>query len=75
MLNGEDQMSESLDKELESQSLDEMSNVVTKGAKPGEKIDTSKGGATKVIDVTSDSEEGAKGTKKCWCFCSCSSKA
>ena len=56
-------MSESLDKELESQSLDEMSNVVTKGAKPGEKIDTSKGGATKVIDVTSDSEEGAKGTK------------
>jgi hypothetical protein len=62
MLNGEDQMSESLDKELETQ-LDEMSNVVTKNAKPGEKIDTSKGGATKVINVTSDSEEGAKGTK------------
>ena len=55
-------MSESLDKELETQ-LDEMSNVVTKNAKPGEKIDTSKGGATKVINVTSDSEEGAKGTK------------
>ena len=41
----------------------EGSNVVTKDAKPGEKIDTSKGGAKKVIDVTSDSLEGAKGTK------------
>ena len=41
----------------------EGSNAVTKNAKPGEKIDTSKGGAKKVIDVTSDSMEGAKGTK------------
>ena len=56
-------MSESLDKDLETQQLEEMSNVVTKNAKPGEKIDTSKGGAQKVITVTSDSEEGAKGTK------------
>jgi len=68
MLNGEDQMSESLDKELESlesyeMELDEANNVVTKNAKPGEKIDTSKGGANKVIDVTTDSMEGAKGTK------------
>ena len=43
--------------------VDEGSNAVTKNAKPGEKIDTSKGGAKKVIDVTSDSMEGAKGTK------------
>ena len=55
-------MSESLDREFEAQ-LDEGSNAVTKDAKPGEKIDTSKGGAAKVIDVTSDSLEGAKGTK------------
>ena len=56
-------MSESLEKDLETQQMDEGSNVVTKNAKPGEKIDTSKGGAKKVIDVTSDSMEGAKGTK------------
>ena len=43
--------------------VDEGSNAVTKDAKPGEKIDTSKGGAKKVVDVTSDSMEGAKGTK------------
>ena len=43
--------------------VNEGSNVVTKNAKPGEKIDTSKGGAKKVIDVTTDSLEGAKGTK------------
>ena len=54
----------SLDKELDNmEEVTEGSNVVTKDAKPGEKIDTSKGGAAKVIDVTSDSEEGAKGTK------------
>ena len=54
----------SLDKELDNmEQVTEGSNAVTKDAKPGEKIDTSKGGATKVIDVTSDSEEGAKGTK------------
>ena len=54
----------SLDKELDNmEQVTEGSNAVTKDAKPGEKIDTSKGGAEKVIDVTSDSEEGAKGTK------------
>ncbi len=41
----------------------EGSNPVTKNAKPGESMDTSKGGATKIIDVTTDSMEGAKGTK------------
>ena len=57
-------MSESLDKELDNmETVTEGSDPVTKNAKPGEKIDTSKGGAKKVIDVTSDSEEGAKGTK------------
>ena len=57
-------MSESLDKELDNmEQVTEGSDPVTKNAKAGEKIDTSKGGATKVIDVTSDSEEGAKGTK------------
>ena len=56
-------MSESLDKELDNmEQVTEGSDPVTKNAKAGEKIDTSKGGATKVIDVTSDSEEGAKGT-------------
>jgi hypothetical protein len=63
MHNGEYQMSESLDREFEAQELEEGSNAVTKNAKPGEKIDTSKGGAAKVIDVTTDSLEGAKGTK------------
>ena len=57
-------MSETLDKELDSmEEVTEGSNAVTKNAKPGEKIDTSKGGATMVVKVTSDSEEGAKGTK------------
>jgi antitoxin component of MazEF toxin-antitoxin module len=57
-------MAETLDKELDNmEQVDEGSNAVTKNAKPGEKIDTSKGGAKKVIDVTSDSMEGAKGTK------------
>ena len=54
----------SLDKELDNmEEVTEGSNPVTKDAKPGEKIDTSKGGAAKVVDVTSDSMEGAKGTK------------
>ena len=54
----------SLDKELDNmEQVTEGSNAVTKDAKPGEKIDTSKGGAAKVVDVTSDSMEGAKGTK------------
>ncbi|AGH06805.1 scaffold prohead core protein [Synechococcus phage S-RIM2] len=57
-------MAETLDKELDNmEQVAEGSNAVTKDAKPGEKIDTSKGGATKVVDVTSDSMEGAKGTK------------
>ena len=57
-------MAETLDKELDiMEEVTEGSNVVTKNAKPGEKIDTSKGGAKKVIDVTTDSLEGAKGTK------------
>ena len=57
-------MAETLDKELDSmEQVTEGSNAVTKDAKPGEKIDTSKGGAEKVVDVTSDSMEGAKGTK------------
>ena len=57
-------MSETLDKELDNmEQVDEGSNPVTKNAKPGDPIDTSKGGATKVIDVNTDSEEGAKGTK------------
>ena len=54
----------SLDKELDNMDqVTEGSNPVTKDAKPAEKIDTSKGGAKKVVDVTSDSMEGAKGTK------------
>ena len=57
-------MAETLDKELDNmEQVAEGSNAVTKDAKPGEKIDTSKGGAPKVVDVTSDSMEGAKGTK------------
>ena len=57
-------MAETLDKELDNmEQVTEGSNAVTKDAKPGEKIDTSKGGAVKVVDVTSDSMEGAKGTK------------
>ena len=54
----------SLDKELDNMDqVTEGSNAVTKDAKPGEKMDSSGGGAPKVVDVTSDSEEGAKGTK------------
>ena len=57
-------MAETLDKELDNmEEVTEGSNAVTKDAKPGEKIDTSKGGAEKVVDVTSDSMEGAKCTK------------
>ena len=43
-------MSETLDKELDNmEQVDEGSNPVTKNAKPGDPIDTSKGGATKEI--------------------------
>ncbi|AGN33610.1 prohead core scaffold protein [Synechococcus phage S-IOM18] len=54
----------SLDKELDNmEQVTEGSNVITKDAKPGEKIDTSGAEGEKVVTVTSDSEEGAKGTK------------
>ena len=54
----------SLDKELDNmEQVTEGSNVVTRDAKPGEKIDTSGAEGEKVVTVTSDSEEGAKGTK------------
>ena len=60
----------SLDKELDNMDqVTEGSNAVTKDAKPAEKIDTSKstdslgGSGKKVINVTSDSLEGAAGTK------------
>ena len=57
-------MAETLEKDLDNmEEVTEGSNPVTKNAKPGESMDTSKGGATKIIDVTSDSMEGAKGTK------------
>ena len=63
-------MSESLEKELDNmEEVTEGSNVVTKNAKPGEKIDTSKstdslgGSGKKVIHVDTDSLEGAAGTK------------
>ena len=57
-------MAETLEKDLDNMDeVTEGSNPVTKNAKPGESMDTSKGGATKVITVTSDSMEGAKGTK------------
>ena len=57
-------MAETLEKELDNMEEGaEGSNPVTKNAKPGESMDTSKGGASKVITVTSDSMEGAKGTK------------
>ena len=53
-----------LDKEVDNmEQVTEGSNVVTKDAKPGEKIDTSGAEGEKVVTVTSDSEEGAKGTK------------
>jgi hypothetical protein len=53
----------SLDKELDNMDqVTEGSNVVTKDAKPGEKT-ALKDESQKVVTVTSDSEEGAKGTK------------
>ena len=54
----------SLDKELDNmEEVTEGSNPVTKDAKPGDPIDTSGSEISKVVDVTSDSMEGAKGTK------------
>ena len=57
-------MAETIEKDLDNmEEVTEGSNPVTKNAKPGESMDTSKGGASKVISVTTDSMEGAKGTK------------
>ncbi len=61
-------MAETLDKELDNmEEVTEGSNPVTKNAKPGDPIDTSKaGGVKKVVDVEGPvgaSAEGAKGTK------------
>ena len=57
-------MAETLEKELDNmEEVAEGSNPVTKNAKPGEKIDTSKGGGKKVIHVASDNWENAAGTK------------
>ncbi len=57
-------MAETQAPELDNmEEVSEGSNAVTKNAKPGEKIDTSKGGGKKVINVTTDSLEGAAGTK------------
>jgi len=54
----------SLDKELDNMDqVTEGSNAVTKDAKPGAKRDSSGRGAPKGEDVTSNAEEGAKGTK------------
>ena len=57
-------MSETLDKELDNmEQVTEGSNVITKDAKPGEKIDTSGAEGEKVVTGTSDQMEGSKGTK------------
>ena len=56
-------MSETSTKELDNmEKVTEGSNPVTKNAKPGDPIDTSGSQISKVIDVNTDSEEGAKGT-------------
>ena len=61
-------MAETLDKKLDdmeevTEGTTQSKTAVNKDAKPGEPIDTSKGGAAKVISVDTDSMEGAKGTK------------
>ena len=61
-------MAETLDKNLDdmekvTEGTTQSKTAVNKDAKPGEPIDTSKGGAAKIIDVNTDSMEGAKGTK------------
>ena len=64
MLPENNKMAETQAPELDNmEEVSEGSNAVTKNAKPGEKIDTSKGGGKKVINVTTDSLEGAAGTK------------
>ena len=61
-------MAETLEKKLDdmeevTEGTTQSKTAVNKDAKPGEPIDTSKGGAAKIIDVNTDSMEGAKGTK------------
>ena len=60
-------MAETLDKELDNMEQVDEGNPVTKNAKPGEKMDTSKSGSPKkVVDVEGPvgaSAEGAKDTK------------
>ena len=61
-------MAETLEKNLDdmeevTEGTTQSKTAVNKDAKPGEPIDTSKGGAAKVISVDTDSMEGAKGTK------------
>ena len=61
-------MAETLEKKLDdmeevTEGTTQSKTAVNKDAKPGEPIDTSKGGAAKVISVDTDSMEGAKGTK------------
>tara|TARA_R100001460_G_scaffold5165_12_gene14425 strand:+ start:12366 stop:13397 length:1032 start_codon:yes stop_codon:yes gene_type:complete len=61
-------MAETLEKNLDNmeevtEGATQSKTAVNAKAKPGDPIDTSKGGAPKVIDVNTDSEEGAKGTK------------
>ncbi len=64
MLTENIKMAETQNTELDNmEEVSEGSNAVTKNAKPGEKIDTSKGGAKKVIHVGSESLEAAAGTK------------
>ena len=65
MLTENIKMAETQNTELDNmEEVSEGSNAVTKNAKPGEKIDTSKGGAKKVIHVDQfGSLEDAAGTK------------
>ena len=65
MLTENNKMAETQAPELDNmEEVSEGSNAVTKNAKPAEKIDTSKGGAKKVIHVDQfGSMEDAAGTK------------
>ena len=61
-------MAETLEKNLDNmeevtEGTTQSKTAVNAKAKPGDPIDTSKGGAPKVVDVNTDSMEGAKGTK------------
>ena len=64
MLTENNKMAETQAPELDNmEEVSEGSNAVTKNAKPGEPIDTSKSGGKKVIHVASDYWENAAGTK------------